>query len=260
MDYSLPGSSVHGIFQAIVLKWVAISFSRGTFPTQVSNPGFPHCRQTLCHLSHQSCTERIRAAIKAMSLWFSGWPPCLCRVTRRWVSASQGKGCNAHCPPRPPGREGRMVVLSLVLGLSKQDDFANIPDLQNPGTQQNQNAQGDKRYEHRRGPAAAVAEEEAWRGSQPRPPAAGQGSGTFCGCWSGRTTPPQLAPSHLPRWWCPLGLRPVWLSWDHSGSSLLPGPACSLDAPCFPSSSLTPPGLSFLGLLREGPQCGGVDD
>ncbi|XP_035885439.1 synaptotagmin-7 isoform X7 [Phyllostomus discolor] len=42
-------------------------------------------------------------------------------------------------------KEGRMVVLSLVLGLSEQDDFANIPDLQNPGTQQNQNAQGDKR-------------------------------------------------------------------------------------------------------------------
>ncbi|XP_058162170.1 synaptotagmin-7 [Dasypus novemcinctus] len=41
--------------------------------------------------------------------------------------------------------EGRMVVLSLVLGLSEQDDFANIPDLQNPGTQQNQSAQGDKR-------------------------------------------------------------------------------------------------------------------
>ena len=29
MDYSLPGSSVHGIFQARVLEWVAISFSRG---------------------------------------------------------------------------------------------------------------------------------------------------------------------------------------------------------------------------------------
>ena len=28
MDYSLPGSSVHGIFQARVLEWVAISFSR----------------------------------------------------------------------------------------------------------------------------------------------------------------------------------------------------------------------------------------
>ena len=30
VDCSLPGSSVHGIFQAIVLEWVAISFSRGS--------------------------------------------------------------------------------------------------------------------------------------------------------------------------------------------------------------------------------------
>ena len=30
MDCSLPGSSVHGILQARILEWVAISFSRGT--------------------------------------------------------------------------------------------------------------------------------------------------------------------------------------------------------------------------------------
>ena len=34
MECSLPGSSVHGIFQARVLEWVAISFSRG-----LPNPG-----------------------------------------------------------------------------------------------------------------------------------------------------------------------------------------------------------------------------
>jgi len=28
MDYSLPGSSVHGVFQARVLEWVSISFSK----------------------------------------------------------------------------------------------------------------------------------------------------------------------------------------------------------------------------------------
>ena len=28
MDCSIPGSSVHGIFQARVLEWVAISFSK----------------------------------------------------------------------------------------------------------------------------------------------------------------------------------------------------------------------------------------
>ena len=30
MDYSLPGSSVHGIFQARILEQVAISYSRGS--------------------------------------------------------------------------------------------------------------------------------------------------------------------------------------------------------------------------------------
>ena len=30
MDCSLPGSSIHGILQARILYWVAISFSRGS--------------------------------------------------------------------------------------------------------------------------------------------------------------------------------------------------------------------------------------
>ena len=30
IDCSLPGSSIHGIFQAIVLEWIAIFFSRGS--------------------------------------------------------------------------------------------------------------------------------------------------------------------------------------------------------------------------------------
>ena len=34
MDWSPPGSSVHGILQASMLEWVAIAFSRGS-----SNPG-----------------------------------------------------------------------------------------------------------------------------------------------------------------------------------------------------------------------------
>ena len=43
MDFSLPGSSVHGILQARILEWVAISFSRGsslpTDQTQISRIG-----------------------------------------------------------------------------------------------------------------------------------------------------------------------------------------------------------------------------
>ena len=34
MDYSLPGSSVHGIPQARILQWVAIFFLQGIFLTQ----------------------------------------------------------------------------------------------------------------------------------------------------------------------------------------------------------------------------------
>ena len=56
MDCSPPGSSIHGILQAKVLEWVAISFSRGMFPTQGSHPGLSHCRQMLYHLSHQNLT------------------------------------------------------------------------------------------------------------------------------------------------------------------------------------------------------------
>ena len=40
-------SSVHGIFQARILEWVAISYSRGIFPTQGVNPCLLHCKQIL---------------------------------------------------------------------------------------------------------------------------------------------------------------------------------------------------------------------
>ena len=56
MDSSPPGSSVHGILQARILEWVAISF---IFPTQESNPGLPHCRQTLWPLSHQGSNDSL---------------------------------------------------------------------------------------------------------------------------------------------------------------------------------------------------------
>ena len=49
MDCSLPGSSVHGIFQARILEWVAVPF----LPTQELNPGLAHFRQIPHHLRHQ---------------------------------------------------------------------------------------------------------------------------------------------------------------------------------------------------------------
>ena len=38
MNYSMPGSTVHGIFQARIMEWVAISFSRGS-----SQPRYQTC-------------------------------------------------------------------------------------------------------------------------------------------------------------------------------------------------------------------------
>ena len=47
MDCSLPGSSLHGILQARVLEWVAISFSKGSSRPGGLNPGLPQSRQML---------------------------------------------------------------------------------------------------------------------------------------------------------------------------------------------------------------------
>ena len=52
IDCSPPGSSVHGIFQARILEWVDISFSRGIFPTRGLNLGLLHCRQSPAQSKH----------------------------------------------------------------------------------------------------------------------------------------------------------------------------------------------------------------
>ena len=53
MDCSQPGSSVHGIFQARILEWVAISFSReSSQPRDQIHISCASCigRQILCQL------------------------------------------------------------------------------------------------------------------------------------------------------------------------------------------------------------------
>ena len=56
MDRSLPGSSVHGILQARILEWVAISFSRGSSYPEIE-PG-SHALQ-----ADSLLTERYKGAI-----------------------------------------------------------------------------------------------------------------------------------------------------------------------------------------------------
>ena len=55
MDCSLPGTSVHGIFQARVLEWVAISIFRGSSqPRDWSHLCYASClcRWVLYHRGH----------------------------------------------------------------------------------------------------------------------------------------------------------------------------------------------------------------
>ena len=49
IDYSLPGSSVHGYSPGKNTGVDCHILFQGVFPTQWSNPGFPHCRQMLYH-------------------------------------------------------------------------------------------------------------------------------------------------------------------------------------------------------------------
>jgi len=52
MDCSPPGSSVHGILQARILEWVAISFSRGSSPPRDQTHISCIDRRVLYELSH----------------------------------------------------------------------------------------------------------------------------------------------------------------------------------------------------------------
>ena len=65
LDYSLPGSSIHGIFQAKSTGMGCHFLLQGIFPTQGSNEGLPHCRQTLYHLSYRGREVTLCIALKS---------------------------------------------------------------------------------------------------------------------------------------------------------------------------------------------------
>ena len=50
-DCSPLASSVYGLLQARILEWVPFPCLQGIFPTQGLNPGLPHGRWVLHHLS-----------------------------------------------------------------------------------------------------------------------------------------------------------------------------------------------------------------
>jgi len=58
MNYSPPGSSVHGDSSGKNTGEGCHFLLQGIFPTQGSNPGLPHYRQILYHLSHQGSPSK----------------------------------------------------------------------------------------------------------------------------------------------------------------------------------------------------------
>ena len=71
MDYSLPRSFVRGIFQARVLEWVAISFSR-VFMQETWEFGMPCCKQF--HFKTPPARESIVGSLEYIAVCFvSRW-------------------------------------------------------------------------------------------------------------------------------------------------------------------------------------------
>ena len=68
MDYSLPGSSVHGDSPGKNTGVDGHALFQGIFPIQGLNPGLPHCRQVLYHLSHQG-RHRTKSVLQGICIY-----------------------------------------------------------------------------------------------------------------------------------------------------------------------------------------------
>ena len=83
MNCSPPGSSVRGIFQATILEWVAISFSRGS-SLHKEQTCILHCRWILCSWATREalqsftsalkfCKIQVRGTIRNETFWIFPW-------------------------------------------------------------------------------------------------------------------------------------------------------------------------------------------
>ena len=82
VDCSLPGSSVHSDSPGKNTGLGCHALLQGIFPTQGSNPGLPHCRWILYHLSHQGSPRILewvaytRLIKTIIDFFFSGATSC----------------------------------------------------------------------------------------------------------------------------------------------------------------------------------------
>ena len=80
MDYSPPSSSIHGDSPGKNTGVCFYALLQGIFPTEGSNPGLPHCKWVLYHLSHQGSPRILEWVAYPFS---SG-----CSQPRNWTGVS----------------------------------------------------------------------------------------------------------------------------------------------------------------------------
>ena len=121
MDCSLPGSSVHGIFQARILEWVAISFSRGS--------SWPRDRTQVSRIVGRRFTiwATREAQVKSLSrVWLFETPrTAVHQALHPWDFPGKGTGVGYHSP-KPPVDWGMCGGPALLVPRGSR---ARIPDL-----------------------------------------------------------------------------------------------------------------------------------
>ena len=68
MDCSLPGSSIHGIFQARVLEWVAIAFSAYLTRVDPKSNNCPYKKSRETHAWREDGQVTVEAEIGVLQL------------------------------------------------------------------------------------------------------------------------------------------------------------------------------------------------
>ena len=69
MDCSPPGSSIHGIFQARILEWVAISFSRYADDTTIMAESEEELKSLLIRVKEESEKAGLKLSIQKVRSW-----------------------------------------------------------------------------------------------------------------------------------------------------------------------------------------------